>query len=180
MQKFTFFLWAFLCCSVNLSAQTETTTNLSSPSIIQKGRILTTEGYEILFTNLSIESGNYQYQTTKSPDFLPIEESQIIKIETQNGSEAMKWAAGTGGAVLVLGFLRTSNPRYNLVENETKTTLVIGTAVASALVGGLIGSSKKKYKTVYENPRYKDGYQSFQLQLTPIKKGGMFAFKYQF
>lgn len=130
------------------------------PANLEKGRILTTDGKKVLFTKIIAGADTYNFQTSSNSDLQTITTENIIRIEQQTGTEAGKWALWLGLSGLVgstLGVIEAIN------ENEIRgfdtskvkpVPIVVGITASSTLIGAIIGSGKKKYKTVYTNPKY--------------------------
>ncbi|MGB1242489.1 MAG: hypothetical protein ACPG49_08205 [Chitinophagales bacterium] len=181
MQKLTFFLFLLLLIStLQLNAQT------TPPSSVFTGRLFTTEGFEIEFKRFQMDSTAYQYQTVSEGLIKYIEADEILRIEKVVGTETGKWVLGMGGSGLFGSMLGTELGRQRLerqgmkVDTRKTRNYIIGWTVGSALLGAIIGSTKKKYKTIYENPKYKNNTQSFHFDLIPNDKGGSLALRYRF
>ena len=130
------------------------------PATVAKGRLFTLEGKKLEFLNLSTSAEQYTFTDmaiNRSQTILP---DNVLRIEQQTGTEAGKWALYMGVAGLLgstAGVLSAINDaKYlGLKTNDVNgAPIVVGLTLTSALVGALIGSGKKKYKTVYNNPMY--------------------------
>ncbi len=156
IMKRLIFLLAVIAVSITLSnAQTN-----ELPSIVGKGRIMTTDGHKIVFTNLTTGIDNHSYKTSDDSKSQTIPAENVMSIEQQTGTEAGKWGLWLGVSGLVgslLGVLsaKTDADLYGVETDDTKIVpIVAGITAASALIGVAIGSGKKKYKTIYTNPKY--------------------------
>jgi len=177
MQKLTFVLSLLLSFStLQLSAQT------APPSSVFTGRLFTTEGFEIKFKRFKMDSVAYHYQTYVGSPKKHIEADEILRIEKVIGTEAGIWALGMGVGGLLGSIVGAdlAEERVGKIDSGKAITYTIAWTAGSTLLGLLIGGTQKKYKTIYENPKYKNNSQSFHFNLIPINKGGAFAFKYQF
>lgn len=127
---------------------------------VSKGRILTNDGYKIQFANLEFGTENHRYQLLNDHVAKEINATEVYKIEQQTGTEAGKWAlwlglSGLVGSLLGVAQANVEAPSYGAkANNSIAAPLVIGITGLSAGIGALIGSGKKKYKTVYTNPQF--------------------------
>lgn len=137
---------------------------------VRKGRIFTTDGKKILFRNLTIGDVSHRYQSSSSNKYQEIAGDNTVRIERQTGSEAGKWALICGLSGLVgstLGVLEAKNSTDSwegAVEVKI-APIIIGLTSVSAILGAVIGATKKKYKTVYSNPKYKTGNNNQRLNV---------------
>lgn len=137
------------------SAQTPET-----PTSIGKGRILTTDGEKIKFTNFNFGSDAHNFQNPSTGKWQTIPAANVIGVQQQSGNEAGKWALWLGLSGLVgstLGVLSAQNDAESLgvdTDQVNFAPIVIGITAGSALIGAAIGAGKKKYKTAYTNPKY--------------------------
>jgi len=160
-------------------ATTTVFNGLAQTSSIPKGRIFTTDGQKILFTNLTIGETSHSYQGKDGGNFREIPADKVVRIEKQIGSEAGKWAMWLGLSGLVgssLGVLQAhvNNDALGIeTSNSSDAPIIIGLTVASAGIGAAIGSGEKVYETVYTNPLYAYGHQNRrpQLELTVCSYG---------
>lgn len=183
--KRQFFLLAVIAASVTLcNAQTS-----ELPSAVGKGRIMTTDGRKIAFTSLTTGSDSHTYKTPASAKSQTIPAENVMSIEQQTGTEAGKWGLWLGVSGLVgslLGVLsaKTDADLYGVETDDSKIVpIVAGITAASALIGVAIGSGKKKYKTLYTNPKYGNAStsNSVRIGLTCSPKQGIGAgFQYRF
>lgn len=148
-------LAALLLLSVNLGAQDN-----ALPPSVTKGRLITAGGEKLTFSKLTTGSDLYTFSTSTASKTQTIPAENVLRIEQQTGTEAGKWALMMGGAGLlgsVLGVLSAKNDASSLgveTDNSKLMPIVLGLTAASTLIGLAIGSGKKKYKTVYTNPKY--------------------------
>lgn len=122
----------------------------------ENGYISQIDGYKIKFSKLIIEDSSITYKTKDSDQEQTIATDQVMNVKVEKGSEALKWGAG----LALAGFLgasvgvSSSNNRDIEVDSSVKRKIVLGLTAVSALIGMAIGYSKKKYVTVYNNPKY--------------------------
>ncbi len=131
--------------------------NSEKPATVNKGRILTDDGQKIKFVSLVSGAEKYDYEIAESGQSRGIANDNVIRIEQQTGTEAGKWALVMGGAGLLgslLGVMQATTRSEVEVDNSKVLPVVVGLTAASALIGVAIGSGRKKYKTVYVNPKY--------------------------
>lgn len=148
------FLAAALAMVASLSqAQTD-----QLPPQIEKGRILTADGQKITFVNLTAGGDNHSYKTAAGHKAQTIPADNVMRVEQQTGTEAGKWALWLGLSGLVgsvLGVMSANNDLESLGANKVNgTPIILGFTAGSALIGAAIGGGKKKYKTIYSNPKY--------------------------
>lgn len=129
---------------------------------VQKGRILTADGKKIYFRSLTIGENSHQYRSS-SNTLQQISADNTVRIEKQTGNEALKWGLITGLVGLAgstLGALQAQND-VNSWGYKTTTInvapIIAGVTVVSGIIGAVVGATKKKYKTVYTNPKFKTG-----------------------
>jgi len=154
--KQLFLLLAVIAASITLSdAQTS-----ELPPVVAKGRIMTTDGHKIIFTNLTTGSDSHTYTTPESGKSQTIPAGNVMSIEQQTGTEAGKWGlwlgvSGLVGSLLGVASAKSDADLYGVETDDSKIVpIVAGITAASALIGVAIGSGKKKYKTLYSNPKY--------------------------
>ena len=129
-----------------------------------------------------MDSNTYHYQTYVGSPKKQIEADEILRIEKVTGTEAGIWALGIGVGVFfgtIVG-ADLAEERRGKTSSGTELTSIIAYTAVSSLIGLIIGSTQKKYTTIYENPTYKKGSQSFHLDLIPMNKGGALALQYRF
>lgn len=155
--KHSFFLLATVTAFITTLANAQTN---QLPSAVEKGRLMTTDGQKITFVHLTTGSDSHSYNTPSDNKLQNIPADHVIRIEQQTGTEAGKWALWLGLSGLVgsaLGVLSatTEADTYGVETDNSKILpIVFGITAASALIGVAIGSGKKKYKTIYTNPKY--------------------------
>ena len=172
-------LASFVFASLFSFAQTETS--------IKKGRIFTSDGEKILFHNLVIGDSNHRYQSSSRNSFLKIPSSDVVRIEKQVGSEAIKWGlicglAGLTGSVLgVLEAHTQTQSAYGDGVEVNVVPIIVGLTGACTLMGVWVGSRKKKYKLVYSNPKYSSGFwnQRINMDMAVSKNSARIVFRYR-
>jgi len=143
-----------LIACVNAIAQE----NLSEQqNIFKNGRLRSTDGFEIHFSKLIMDQDSLTYSklNSKVDNTIPI--SKVIRVEVQKGSHALEFGAALALSGLigsVIGVAQAESSSGGTIESGTKTNLIVGLTAASGLIGLLIGSSYKKYETVYANPKF--------------------------
>jgi hypothetical protein len=163
--------------SLQLAAQSQS---------VAKGRFYTTEGTTVKFESLTMGDLEHQYQVGTNKTAQTIAVDKVVRIERQTGSEAGKWALWLGLSGLVgstLGVLQAHNQNNaNGLETSHKADapIIIGITAASAGIGAAIGSGKKKYETVYTNPKYGILQPHWQVNLLAYGGGGGMSLKYTF
>lgn len=134
--------------------------NTEIPLKVNKGRVWTDEGQKIKFTSLFSDADKYTYKIATSGQSNSIAAGNVVRIEQQTGTEAAKWGLVLGGAGFLgslLGVLQAINSadlNGEEVDKSKVAPVVLGITAVSALIGVAIGSGRKKYKTVYSNPKY--------------------------
>ncbi len=148
------------------------------PNTIEKGQLTTTDGQKISFTNLIADPEKYSYKNTKTGQNQIMLTDRVLSIEQQAGTEAGKWALITGAAGLlgsILGVLEATGDAsyYGAEVDKSKIVpIVLGITAGSALIGVAIGSGKKKYKTIFSNPKYDTTYLSAPTRISLTSSTG--------
>ena len=157
-----------------------TITGYSQELQVPKGKIYTTDGREILFSNLEQKENEfsfiYEYNKTTIPN------NKIAQIDKEIGNEAGKWALYLGLSGLLgsaLGVAQAS-AETGYSNSSANTTIILGLTGLSAGIGALIGYGKKKYETVYTNPNYEMGkfFKNSRLDLS-IGNANSFVFTFR-
>ena len=184
MKSFFCFLAGLLLLCFHLVAQ-----NNALPPTVTKGRLITAGGEKLVFSKLATGSDLYTFTTSSTSKTQTIPAENVLRIEQQTGTEAGKWALMMGGAGLlgsILGVLSAKNDASSLgveTDNSKLMPIVLGLTAVSTLIGLAIGSGKKKYKTVYTNPKYDTSAHfapmRINLVLTPQGRAGL-AVHYRF
>lgn len=150
---------------------------------IAKGKIYTTDGREIRFSNLEQKENDVSFLHEYNRITLP--NDQIAQIDRETGNEAGKWALYLGLSGLLgsaLGVAQAS-AETGYSNSSLNTTLIVGLTGLCAGIGALIGYGKKKYETVYTNPKYGFGdflkNSRFDISLGQ-KKSVVFSFRHTF
>ena len=149
-----FFLFLIFIISNTVHAQSHTEQQNSS---FGKGRIKTSEGNKIYFSSITLGQDVHTYLPNGSNLSQTIVVTEVQKIEVQKGS----YALGIGVVSAILGFfgsiefLKSWGDEMvypDEMESNVFIPIMLGSTAGSALIGALIGSRIKKYKTVYTNP----------------------------
>lgn len=96
---------------------------------------------------------------TKKGKFSVYNQEDVLRIDQRSGSKALAWGSYLGAFSLVETWLiltindNISSLRPASYGNKNKH-LIIGMTCLGTLVGLLIGSSKRKYKRVYDDPAF--------------------------
>lgn len=148
------FLFLIFIISKILLAQSHTEQqNLS----FGKGRIKTIEGNKIYFSSIILGKGVHTYKAKDSNTSQTVDIAKVLKVEVQKGSYVLEVGAGSAifGLVGSILFIKLFGPIGSDEWNSGEKTKIIAYSTAgSTIVGILIGSLIKKYKTIYSNPRY--------------------------
>jgi len=123
---------------------------------IRRGRLYTTEGFEIKFAKLMQYDAKFAVKDFDGKVTV-YDKNDILRIEQRKGSEALAWTGYIGTIALLeswllvqlnnnLNSLRPANPR------EQNRIVIISSTTIGALVGFLIGSTKIRYKKIYDDP----------------------------
>lgn len=149
---------------------------------VGKGRILTSDGLKIKFHDLAIGDNSHRYRTSQSSPYIEYPSSKTVRIEQQTGSEVLKWAAITGLSGLTGSLLGVAQAKNQGYDPTNVAPIVIGFTAGFALIGGVIGLGKKKYKSVYSNPKYNTGMNTYrwQFDLAFAKQRTAVGVRYQF
>jgi hypothetical protein len=121
---------------------------------VAKGKIYTSDGREILFTNLVQSEINVSYENGMYINTLT--NDQVAQIDKEIGNEAGKWALYLGVSGLIgsaLGVAQ-SKAETGLSNSSLNTQVILGITGVFTGIGALIGYGKKKYETIYTNPKY--------------------------
>lgn len=138
---------------------------------VKKGRIFTADGYKITFTSLTGNSDNFSFKKSEANAFTELSTAKVLRIQQETGNEAGKWAAIVGASGLVGSLLGVAQANRELsglgVEKNNSATvpIVVGLTALSAGIGALIGMNKKKYRTVWENPKNATGFRMPQMNV---------------
>jgi len=139
----------------------------------KKGRFYTIEGYEVKFKSLREDGNNLIYKNSKGK-ILTIEKNDVLRIDAQNGNEALRWGSislGTGligAGIGAIAITRTQEIDGRTVNKKQRNAFVIGYTAFFTTVGTLMGISKKKYKTVFDNPTYSSRSKNWNFKATSI------------
>jgi hypothetical protein len=127
-----------------------------------KGRFLTKDGKKVVFYSLIFDGNVCKFQPKSNDSYQQVAAENIARIDKETGNRAVVWGVSMGAAGLIGGLLgqAEANSEYGSLNTEsssTKTTILVSTTAISALLGVLIGSAKKTYTTVYNNPNLNSG-----------------------
>ena len=94
-----------------------------------------------------------------------------MQIHSHVGTHAKEFALGAGGSALLgasLGVIRVKldNPNAEL-DGGKVFAVVVGLTALGAAIGALIGQSKPKYETEFEESAFKVG----SISIAPARKG---------
>lgn len=140
----------------------------------KQGRFYTTEGYEVKFKFIK-ENGDILIYKNKKGKILSINKNEILRIDAQTGNEAFRWGAvslGTGligSALGAIAIKRAKEIDGGTVNKKDLHSFIIGYTAFFTTIGTLIGASKKKYRTVYDNPTYSSRFKNWQINATSIR-----------
>lgn len=137
---------------------------------LKKGRLYTVDGFEMKFLNLNQQGEKITIENHKGK-FTVYNKNEILRIDQKNGSEALVWGSYIGGFTLLESWLLvtlTKKPSYvsQREQRQQDRIVIIGSTVIGTLLGLLIGSSKSKYKRIYDDPDF---------TITPNKLGFNFS-----
>ena len=159
-------LMALLCMLGGFFPMTLIAQDSLSP--LQKGRLNTLEGRQLEFNTLRQEGDKLLFLNSQSLQMQELPLAQVTHVEKQTGTEALKWGlycAASGFVGSTLGVLRARNSLSYLggeIDGSTAVPIIAGITAGSGLIGLLIGSSKRKYETVYRNSQF--SFRSQRLQ----------------
>src|SRR5580698_4627114 len=125
--------------------------------LIAKGRVFTDDGQRANVFNITIGENTVRYQIKAGGNYTETPIQKVLQVQKQTGNEAVIWGASLGAAALLGSLLGVASaeaqysgqPGSSNPENKAAVPVVIGSTVVGALIGILIGSGEKKYKTVY-------------------------------
>jgi len=139
----------------------------------KRGRLYTTEGYEIKFKSLK-ENKSVLVYTKKGGKISAINKDEVLRIEAQTGNEALRWGTVSFGATLlgnVIGLIGANQNAKDMGGTINKKQLYLvgaSTTVFFTSLGILFGASKKKYKTIFENPSFSSKLKNWNINATSI------------
>lgn len=82
---------------------------------------------------------------------------RIMRVQEEHGSHALEYGLylGISGMIgAMLGVTQAESDVGGEVNGDAKLAIVGGLTALCALVGVAMGSSQKKYRTVYANPKF--------------------------
>ena len=142
--------------------------------IPQKGRLYTTEGYEIKFKSLKVKGDLFIYTDSKGR-MQTLELDDVLRLDEQTGNEALRWGSislGTGligAGIGAIAITRAQEIDGGTVNKRQRNAFVIGYTAFFTTIGTLMGVSKKKYKTVFDNPTYSSRFKNWNFNATSIQ-----------
>lgn len=151
----------------------------------KKGRLYTTEGYEIKFKSLQVNDNLIIYKNSKGK-ISTIKKNEVLRIDAQSGNEALKWGSVTLGASLVGAGISAIiiNPYQKIgggtIDKRSRNIAIISYTTIFTSLGVLMGISKKKYTTVFDNPSYSSRLRKWQINTTSINNKPAFGFTFIF
>ncbi len=117
----------------------------------RNGRIWKTDGYKIQFSRVVIGENSIDYKTKDEDIDQTIGIDQVMKVEVEKGSYALEYGVGVAIPVLIGSAVGVSTSNTNGIEpsSSAKNGIIVGMTAVGGLIGAVIGSSQKKYETVY-------------------------------
>ena len=117
----------------------------------RNGRIWKTDGYKIQFSRVVIGENSIDYKTKDEDIDQTIGIDQVMKVEVEKGSYALEYGVGVAIPVLIGSAVGVSTSNTNGIEpsSSAKNGIIVGMTAVGGLIGAVIGSSHKKYETVY-------------------------------
>lgn len=154
------------------------------PIHLKRGRLYTTEGFEVEFLNLNQQGSKFTIENRRGK-FTVYDQNEILRIDRKKGSEALAWGGYIGSVVLLESWLViTLNENINSLSpasgTKNKNKIIIGSAIIGSLVGLLIGSSKSKYKRIYDDPDLVFSPKKFRFNLSALNNISSLTLSYQF
>ena len=144
----------------------------------KKGRFFTADGYKIKYHSLKERDNIIIYEVAKG-DFQEMAKDDILLIEKQKGSEALMWTLACAASASV-GFLIGSSIGNNRFNDKERRNLLMVSALVGGLYGFIRGSTKKKYKKVYEYSDPNSMLGRLKLKVDYVDDISSIGFVYQF
>ncbi|MBN2611822.1 MAG: hypothetical protein JXB00_09735 [Bacteroidales bacterium] len=129
------------------------------PLQIRKGRINTTNGELIKFSNLHEEGGKISFTKPGQTGEYSLNLDDVLKIDKKSGDHTLQFALIMGASGLLGGIIgykiseASLQPGYAIDKKASTRNVVILTGI-SAFAGAIWGANLPKYETAYENPKY--------------------------
>ncbi len=118
------------------------------------GLVSLTNGIDYSFEELNIEGNEVSYKISVGSSFTSISLEQVDIIQVAKGNYAGKYALFGGLTGLVgssLGVWQTNTELGDLRDKSNDGAIIGGITIVTAIIGGIIGLNKKKYKRIYPN-----------------------------
>jgi hypothetical protein len=117
----------------------------------RNGRIWKTDGYKIGFSRIVIGENSIVYKAKDTDIDQTIGIDQVMKVDVEKGSYALEYGVGVAIPVLIGSAVGVSTSNTNGIEpsSSVKNGIIIGMTAVGGLIGAVIGSTHKKYETVY-------------------------------
>lgn len=136
---------------------TAETVAINPGASFKNGYISNIDGHKIKFSTMVLGENSITYKTKSSREEQALNLDQVFKVKIQKGSEAMLWGtlfAASGLIGSLVGLSNTNTQGVEVISSSTKSTIVLSITAVFGLIGMAIGSTKKKYETVFTNPVY--------------------------
>jgi hypothetical protein len=120
-----------------------------------QGRIYNKEGFKIDFKDIKVGENVFVYTDKATGTGTTIAKEDVMKVQVSTGSKAFPYALGYGALMFLGGYVGTMNTGGTGVEIEDSTKLAIagGVGALGLIIGGIIGSTKTSYKTIYDEKK---------------------------
>ena len=157
-------LLVFLTFSNVIYAQSKTTFIKA-----RKGIAFTNSGKKIKFRFVK-ETENSFVLTTMNKTEVELEKFKIAQIDRRNGTKGMQYAlSAIGGTTIIVMHTYYLNGFYTRGRSTYEGEILLASVFLSVItgtVGGLIGLSEKKYKTIYTSPTFGNYKSKLNLKTT--------------
>jgi len=125
--------------------------NISNVPPIKKGKIILIDGTMINFKKLSVSSDSVSFTGSQSVIY-KYHQKDIYKL-SKIGNYALAGALSGGIGGLIGAALGSSDWDNNPDLKDMKSTYIVGAALVSTLIGGIVGACIKKDKIVYKSSK---------------------------
>ncbi len=176
------FLFLFFLCSNYCLIFSQNSTKIPNQ---KKGRFYTTEGYEVKFKSLKEYKSTLLYKDKKG-NISTINKDEVLRIDAQTGNEALKWGAVSFGLGIFSNAIGIINVKQRSKNSKTKINdkplyiAAASTTTALTLFGALLGASKRKYHTIFDNPTYSSKFKNWNINATSINNQPALGFTFRF